>query len=81
MDEDLRLVQGAIRLSAHVLARDQGQMCSQLYGRLLPPETPVIRNLLQRLKGWQREPWLRLLSPTLASPGSALLRTLSGHTH
>jgi hypothetical protein len=34
-DADLRLVQGAVRLSAHVLARDPAQLGGQLLGRLL----------------------------------------------
>ncbi len=33
-DEALRLVQGALRLSAHVLAKDPGQLAGQLIGRL-----------------------------------------------
>jgi WD40 repeat protein len=77
--EDLRLVQGALRLSAHILAQDQAQLCSQLYARLLPLKQPGIRDLLHRLRVWQRRPWLRLVSPTLASPGRTLLLTLSGH--
>ncbi len=33
-DDSLRLIESAIRLSAHVLARDKTQLASQLLGRL-----------------------------------------------
>jgi hypothetical protein len=40
-DADLRRIQSAIRLSAHVIARDPRQFASQLVGRLLPYEIPL----------------------------------------
>src|SRR5262249_7836414 len=40
-----RLVQGAIRLSAHVLSRDPSQLRGQLLGRLLDQDQPTIRSL------------------------------------
>ncbi len=43
----LRLVHSAIRLSAHVLARDKRQLAGQLTGRLLGNPAPVIQGLLR----------------------------------
>jgi hypothetical protein len=34
-NKSLRLIQSALRLSAHILSHDKGQLHSQLYGRLL----------------------------------------------
>jgi hypothetical protein len=42
-DADLRLVQSALRLSAHVLAQDKTQLAGQLLGRLLGQEAPDIQ--------------------------------------
>jgi WD40 repeat protein len=78
-DADLRLVQGAIQLSAHVLARDKSQLRSQLFGRLLPCDTPAIRHLRAQAVLTDANPWLRALAPCLTPPGGALLRTLVGH--
>ena len=80
-DSDLRLLQGAIRLSAQVVAQDKTQLRSQLYGRLMALQVPAIEGLAQHLKGEDNERWLRLLVPTLTPPGDSLLRTLRGHNH
>jgi WD40 repeat protein/serine/threonine protein kinase len=77
---DLRLVQLAIQLSAHVLARDYRQLAGQLMGRLLGNSAPDIQALLKgaaESKGWA---WLRPLTPSLAPPGGPLIRTFEGHT-
>jgi WD40 repeat protein len=76
-DRETDLVQGALRLSAHVLARDSTQMFSQLVGRLRPYDLPDFWAMAGRFRG--RSAWLRPLSPSLTPPGEALLRTLSGH--
>jgi len=76
----LRLVQGAIRLSAHVLAEDGTQLAGQLTGRLLSFDGPDVQALLAQARGWKAFPWLRPLAPSLTPPGGALLRTLTGHT-
>ena len=78
-DLDLRLVQSAIRLSAHVLARDSRQLAGQLTGRLLGNGAPDIQDLLGRAVEKTRWPWLRPLQPTLTPPGGSLIRTLEGH--
>jgi len=77
---DLRLVQAAIRLSAHVLARDHHQLAAQLMGRLLGNPVPEIQDLLKEAAGEKGWPWLRPLRSSLAPPGGPLLRTLEGHT-
>jgi WD40 repeat protein len=74
----LRLVQGAMRLSAHVLAKDKTQLAGQLLGRLLSYEVPIIQALLEQAKQWKAVPWLRPLSPSLTPPNGSLLRTLCG---
>ncbi|HUX76475.1 MAG TPA: hypothetical protein VMY40_07555 [Anaerolineae bacterium] len=79
-DPPLCLVRDALRLSAHVLARDRTQLAGQLLGRLLGFDGAGVRTLLEGAKGWHAAPWLRPLAPTLTPPGGPLLRTLTGHT-
>ena len=79
-DGDLRLVQSAIRLSAHVLARDQRQLAAQLIGRLLGDIAPNIQALLKQAAEKAHLPWLRPLKQSLTAPGGPLIRTLEGHT-
>jgi WD40 repeat protein len=78
-DADLRLVQGALRLSAHVLARDPAQLGGQLLGRLLGQPSPAIQELLEEAGQRVAGPWLRPLAASLTPPGGPLLRTLTGH--
>ncbi len=52
-DKALRLVQGALRLSAHVLAQDKMQLPSQMTGRLLSFEHPEIMALLEHMRKWK----------------------------
>jgi WD40 repeat protein/serine/threonine protein kinase len=77
---DLRLVQLAIQLSAHVLARDYHQLGSQLTGRLLSNSAADIRALLIGAAASNDWPWLRPLTPSLTPPGGPLIRTFKGHT-
>ena len=79
-EEDLRLVQAAIRLSTHVLVRDPDQLAGQLIGRLLGSEKPDIQALVARAGEWRGSPWLRPIRPSLTPPGGPLIRTLEGHT-
>ncbi|MFS8117945.1 MAG: hypothetical protein ACMG55_05570, partial [Microcoleus sp.] len=77
--DKLKLIQEAIRLSAHILAKDQTQLATQLIARLMPFEIPEIQELLAQAKQ-QKQPWLRPLTPSFTPPGGRLLRTLTGHT-
>ena len=79
-DPELRLVGGAIQLSAHILAADDMQLAGQLTGRLLDHPEPGIQALLAQAAASAPRPWLRPLTPSLAAPGGARLRTLEGHT-
>jgi len=78
----LNLIQGALRLSAHVLSQDQAQaqLASQMTGRLLAFGQPGIIALLDEVRKKETRPWLRPLTPSLAAPGGPLLRTLTGHS-
>ena len=78
-DPAMRAVAGALRLSAHVLADDPGQLPSQLTGRLASQQDPQLRDLLLRTRRWPANPWLRPLTASLTPPGGPLLRTLAGH--
>src|SRR5271166_724147 len=80
-DADARLVKSAIRLSAHVLARDARQLAGQLSGRLLGNIAPNIQALLKQAAERKAWPWLRPLKSALTPPGGPLIRTLEGHTH
>jgi hypothetical protein len=73
-DSDARLVQGAIRLAAHILIRDKAQLAGQLWGRLQAQSSVEIRRLLQSTN--QSSPWIRPLACSLVAPGGPLLRTL-----
>ncbi len=77
---EARTVQEALRLSAHVLARDWGellgqQLAGQLLGRLEPGGAEG-RRLLGRAT--DRSP-LRPSRVTMTRPGGPLIRTLEGH--
>lgn len=73
-------VQGSLRLAAHVLVQDPGQLAGQLLGRLTPELGPRVARLLAGCASLPSDPWLRPLRPTLRAPGGSLLRTLEGHT-
>jgi hypothetical protein len=79
-DPDARLVQGALRLSSHILARDKTQLAGQLTGRQLSFESQDIQALVEQAKQWRGAPWLRPLTACLMRPGGPLVRTLAGHT-
>jgi hypothetical protein len=77
-EEKLRLIQSAIRLSAHVVARDSRQLAGQLIGRLLGNRTPSIQALVNQAADKKAWPWLRPLKRSLTVPGGPLIRTLQG---
>ncbi|MEH1904390.1 MAG: hypothetical protein V7L04_24010 [Nostoc sp.] len=77
----LELIQGALRLSAHILVAGKRQLASQLHGRLLNQKMPEeIQALLAQIKQRTTTPWLYALTPSLTPPGGRLLRTLNGHS-
>jgi WD40 repeat protein len=79
-DGDIKTLEAALRLAAHVLARDKRQLAGQLLGRLPADGSGALRRLRESAEHWRGGPWLRPLEPTLAAPGDALLFTLTGHT-
>ena len=76
----LTLLQGALRLSQHVLAPHPEELPSQLHGRLLGCGNRVIEQLLEGLRARTRRPWLRPVTASLTAPRGPLIRTLTGHT-
>ncbi len=79
-EKSLSLLQGALRLSAHVLSKDPLQLPGQLTGRLLGIEESELKGLLEQIRLEVKHPWLRPLHVCLEVPGGPLLRTLAGHT-
>ena len=79
-DAELRLVQGALRLSAHVLAHDPVQLRGQFYARILTSPEPHLQHLREQAGASASGPWIRGLQRTLTPPGGPLLRTLAGHS-
>jgi len=79
-DPELRLIQAALRLSAHILGRDRRQLASQLLGRLLDRKEEHIQELVEGARSWQGEFWLRPRTASFTQPGGALIRVLEGHT-
>ncbi len=79
-DVHLSLPCGAIRLSAHVLARDKSQFAGQLLGRLPIDASQATQHLRDQAAQWRGSVWLRPLNAMLTPPGGALVRTLAGHT-
>ena len=75
----LGLVQGAIRLSAHVLSNDPRQLAGHLIGRLLGDQTPEVGALLKAARP-RAGCWLRPLTRSLTTPGGPLICTMEGHT-
>ena len=73
-------VEGALRLSSHVLSHDKNQLASQLLGRL-EGDNDDVHQLLAGAQRWKRAVWLRPLTANLTRPGGSLLRTLSGQTN
>src|SRR5262249_61877820 len=78
-DTDVRLVQGALRLSAHILVGEPDQLYSHLLGRLLSHPSPGIQGLLDQAKTQAALPCLCPLVRSRAPPGGSLLCTLTGH--
>jgi len=77
-DPALRLLQGAIRLSAHVLAQHKDQLLPQLLGRIGREELEL-RSALEGKAARRTGAWLRPKLQSLTAPGGPLLRTLASH--
>jgi WD40 repeat protein len=79
LDPDIRLLQSAVRLSAHIIAIDKAQMPGQLIGRLLGTGSYALRRIMDTAMMWRGSRWLCPLTPALTGAGGALLRTFAGH--
>jgi WD40 repeat protein/transcriptional regulator with XRE-family HTH domain len=79
-ESDVRHVDAALRLSAHVLERDRHQLASQLYGRLRGIKSAGTQALCDQFRERAKRPWFRTLAASLTAPGGSLLRMLKGHT-
>src|SRR5947199_6676175 len=78
--EALALIQGAMRLSSHVIAKDPMQFASQLIGRLLAHrDNPDVLKLIVTLTDGAARPLLVPRRQALEPPGTALLLALQGH--
>ena len=79
--ESLKLIHGAMRLSAHVIERAPEQFAGQMVGRLEREDMPdAVRAFAAKVANGAPRPWLRPLRPVLFPPGTPLLRTLTGHS-
>lgn len=75
--EGLRRLQSAVRLCAHVLRQDPRQLPGQLLGRLPAAEVPDLHPLLEQIRAWRAELWLRPVRASLELATGPLLRTLA----
>jgi WD40 repeat protein len=75
-DQDLQLIQSALRLSSNVLSGDCNQLSGQLHGRLLGHESSQIQAFLEKVITKTKGLWLRPLFSSLTAAGGSLLRTL-----
>jgi len=66
-DNDIRLLQKAIRFSANVLNHDSSQIPGQLFGRLIDIKSLRIQALLNQALETTSYPWLRSRTPSLIS--------------
>ena len=78
--DSLRLIEGAIRLSAHVLAKNKTQLASQLLGRLPANTNNDVDALRAGALGYTDTIWLEPVRQSLQAAGGPLTRTLDGHS-
>ena len=76
--EAVRMILDTIRLASHILAVDQHQLAGQLHGRLQEIQNPLIQDLLAQAFAKHDKPWLRPLTNSLKTPGTAEEMTLQG---
>jgi WD40 repeat protein len=79
-DDDLQLVQGAIRLSAHIISQEKDQLNSQLIGRLIGYNSTRIKAMLDEIREDRSFPWLCPLTPSFYPSGGQMIRTFQGHS-
>jgi WD40 repeat protein len=79
-DQDLVLIQQALRLSIPVLSRDSEQLPAQLFGRLQGFTRPPVETLLAGAEQGPDRAWLCPRFPSLTPPGGPLRQILFGHT-
>jgi WD40 repeat protein len=75
----LKLIQGALRISAHILAEDRTQLAEQWWGRMQCFDVPEIQAMLEQAKQ-SKTAWLRPLTPSFSTPDGRLLCTLTGNS-
>lgn len=79
---EFRIIQETIQLSAHILAEDKSQLSDQLQNRLIGTIHPTILSFLEQIDQIDQQknnPRLRLLTPSITTYGSQLIRTLADH--
>ena len=75
----LAVVRDAIRLAAHVVGPDGGQLAGQLIARLMDRPEPEVCDLVRLAHTPRGDAWLRPLAQTLPSPDGPLRQVLRGH--
>ena len=76
--DGMKLIHGTLLLASHLLAQDKHLLASQLIGRLLWSENPQIQSLLAQASNKNDVSWLRPMTSSLKTPGSAEEFTLEG---
>ena len=66
--KEIALLQGALRLSSHVISKDGSQLSGQLLGRLLESDTQNIQTLLKHARSFHELPCLLPTTRSLFSP-------------
>ena len=75
---ELELVQASLRLSAHVIIRDNCSLACQLIGRLSSAREVEIKELILAARAWRGSVWFLPVNPNFQSPGTGLIRTVVG---
>ena len=78
-NEPAGLVEGALRLSSHVLAARPEEMAGQLLGRMLDFRQPEVRKIMEDSRGSLKPLSLVPMWRRLDAPGRPLIRTFEGH--
>jgi hypothetical protein len=77
---ETELLQGAMRLSSHVLSRDPDAFVAQMIGRLKGIDLPAVQDITARLRKTAPSVWIEPPVSALAAPGGPLKRTMTGHS-